>query len=157
MADKWKKIFNILCRRESIGTQFFRFSLVGVLNTTLDFLVLNVLILTIGLGETVTRYVIFTVIAVLISFTNSFFWNKNWTFKIDVPVKNMKKAFFLFFLIAGLGLVWNVITATAVYALLEHLYPDIPGIISANTGALCALIVVVIWDFLGYKYVVFKK
>ena len=143
--------------QEKTGVQFFKFSIVGFMNTALDFSVLNLLILIFGLRGSVIRYVIFTAAAVLISFTNSFIWNKNWTFRSNTPVGRIKKEFLLFFLIAGTGMLWNITTATAVYATIEYVFPSIPDLISANAGALSALIVVILWDFLGYKYIVFKK
>jgi len=69
----------------------------------------------------------------------------------------MKKEMGSFFLIAFIGMGLNVMVATIVFSTLKNTLPGITDEIHANLGALTGLVIVMIWDFLGYKFVVFKK
>jgi len=137
--------------------QFIKFFLTGLLNTVIDFSILNLLILLFGLGTTNLNYFIFKTTSVLFAVTNSFFWNKKWVFKTKTSGKKMKKEMGSFFLIAFIGMGLNVMVATIVFSTLKNTLPGITDEIHANLGALTGLVIVMIWDFLGYKFVVFKK
>ncbi len=137
--------------------QFMKFFITGLLNTVIDFSVLNLLIIIFGLGEGVLNYFIFKTIAVLAAITNSFYWNKNWVFKKKSSGKQFGKEICSFFLVAIAGMGLNVIIATVVYSFMKVNFPHFPELINANIGAASSLVVVMIWDFLGYKFLVFKK
>ena len=137
------------------GLQFCKFCIVGVINTTIDFFVFNLLIFIFGIGSALSYFVIRS-IAFLIGVTNSFFWNKNWVFKKYSSEKTKKEAF-LFFLIAIVGFTLNGIVSTLAFVNLSHYLAYLPEIINANLGALVGLVFVVLWDFWGYKMIVFKK
>lgn len=130
--------------------QFIKFCLVGTLNTVIDFFVFNVLSLFFGLAG--FNYIIFKSISFVVASGNSFLWNKNWVF--NKQGKN-SKMLPLFFFIAFTGLIINSLTATIVFEILKE--TDISTAIAANIGVACGVVVVVLWDFLGYKFLVFKK
>src|SRR5437667_1804854 len=65
--------------------QFVRFCIVGSLNAIIDFLVLNVLLWAYPTGNT-WRVLGYNSVAVLLAATNSFFWNKYWTFQQRRPI-----------------------------------------------------------------------
>ncbi len=60
--------------------QFLRFCIVGTSNAVIDFLVLNVLLWAFPTADT-WRVLSYNSLAVLLAATNSFFWNKHWTFQ----------------------------------------------------------------------------
>src|SRR5713226_8272434 len=65
--------------------QFLRFCMVGTSNAVIDFLVLNVLLWVFPAADT-WRVLSYNSLAVLLAATNSFFWNKYWTFQQRHPI-----------------------------------------------------------------------
>lgn len=65
--------------------QFLRFCIVGTSNAVIDFLVLNVLLWALPTVDT-WRVLSYNSLAVLLAATNSFFWNKYWTFQQRRPI-----------------------------------------------------------------------
>lgn len=134
--------------------EFFKFLFIGLLNAVIDFSILNILIFAFGLGKTSINYIIFEFFAFLVACTHSFFWNKNWVFKKQQSSQSAKIELSLFYLIAGTGLLFNVLIATIFFSTLQNY---LSKIIAANLGDIIGSISVAIWDFLGYKFIVFKK
>ena len=128
--------------------QFGKFFVVGGLNTFMDLGILNFLILvtdiTVGIW-----FSVFKAISFVITVVNSFFWNKYWTFQ-------KSGSFFLFFLVVFVSFLLNVGIASLMVNIIGH-----PANISPklwdNIAALSSLVLVLTWNFLGMKYVVFKK
>lgn len=83
--------------------EFIRFAIVGFINTALDFLVYT------GLTRLVDFFAQYYLVANLISFslaaTNSFIWNRNWTFKYKG--KDIGRQYLKFFLVSIGGLLIN--------------------------------------------------
>ena len=134
--------------------QLYKFVLTGSLNTFIDLGVLNLLIMlsgiTAGLG-----FSSFKAISFIAATINSYAWNKYWTFRKGDKAKT-KEEFLQFFVISAIGFVINVGTASLVvnligpqFGLSETLWANIGGIIASFTG--------LTWNFLGYKFIVFKK
>ncbi len=139
-----------------IKVQFLKFCATGIVNTLIDFSILNLLIFLIGLGNPL-NYSIFKAISFLGGATNSFFWNKNWVFKKKDDTQKRKREVVSFFAVSTTGLLLNTSIATFAFLLITNHFPDVPEIFSANVSALAGLTILVFWDFLGYKYIVFKK
>ncbi len=141
--------------------QFAQFAAVGTLNSFIDIGVFNFETAIYGVTPVSTAaFVVFKAISFLCGTTNSFFWNKYWTFSSnrathpEGAIKETKEAA-SFYVIAGIGWAVNVGVATAI-KLLE------PSGVSSKlwvniVAPLCGIAASFIWDFLGYKYVVFKK
>src|SRR3989338_1084351 len=116
--------------------QFAKFGAVGTLNSFIDLGVLNVLNLVSGIPADKLSNLMFgtfKTISFLLATTNSYLWNKNWTFgdqsrsQAGTVVKALGPAF-------GTAELWvNVVAPLA-------------GIFAGLLG-----------NFLGYKYLVFKK
>lgn len=145
-----------LAQKIKIMLQIARFVLVGALNTFVDWGVLNVLIfltgITSGWGYSAFKGTSFVVAAV-----NSYFWNKLWTFKkIDqVEHKASGKEFMQFFVVSIIGFALNVSTATLIVNVWGTNL-DISSGQLANFGALAGTLLGLVWNFLGYKLIVFK-
>ena len=137
-------------KKIAILWQFSKFALVGVLNTAIDFGILNLLILltgiTSGLGIIPLNAVSFTTAVI-----NSFFWNKKWVFQ------SRKDANFLtFFAITLIGLLLN----SGIVYIITTFVP--PVLISSETlwvnmAKVLATGVSLVWNFTGYKLIVFKN
>ncbi len=133
--------------------QFGKFAAVGVLNTFVDVGTLNLEILIMG-APGAWGYRIMKAVSFLAATTNSFFWNKFWTFDSREPADAAQTI--KFYAVAVVGFLLNVGVASVVFTNIGH-----PAAISdkqwANVGALAGVAASFLWDFLGYKYLVFKK
>lgn len=130
--------------------QVAKFGLVGVLNTAIDFGILNFLISITGI--TAGRGIIaMNTLSFSIAVINSYFWNKEWVFP------GRKKSNFMLFLIVsfiGIG-----INSGVVYTLTTFVPPVIVSsdTLWANLAKVLATGLSLIWNFLGYKLLVFKE
>lgn len=125
-----------------------RFVLVGISNTVLDFLVLNILLfckVNILFANTIS-----TGIAMLYSF----FMNKKWTFRNSG--NNYVREVILFFIFTAIG-IW-VIQNGCIY-LLNLIVPDfgLPEVIYNNAIKLAASIPSLTWNYLTYNRFVFTN
>lgn len=140
--------------------QIGKYILVGFLNTFLDWGILNLLIFLSGVATGIF-YSVFKTISFLFSMANSYFWNKFWTFKkkpIQGTAPSQKKTpveFLQFFVISLVGVLLNVSIASLVVNLIGVQF-GLTEAIWANVGAFFGTLVSMIWNFVGYKFIVFK-
>jgi len=134
--------------------QIAKFLLVGIFNTLVDFGVLNFFLIFVFGVTSGALYTISKIISFLVAATNSYFWNKIWTFshKKASSVAEAGK----FFLVTGIGFGINVLVASFIVNVIGPQF-DISAKLWANLGAFIAAVVVTTWNFLGYKLVVFKE
>jgi putative flippase GtrA len=133
--------------------QFYKFVLIGVLNTLLDLTILNALI-TLTAVSTGWQFSLFKGISFAFAIINSYFWNKLWTFKISGGVRPIEFSKFLAISLVGLGM--NV----GIASLLVNVIGAPEGIskqLWANVAAISAIGFSTIWNFAGYKIFVFKR
>jgi len=133
--------------------QFAKFAAVGTLNTFIDFGVLNLEIFLFSVSSGIL-YSVFKGISFLAATTNSFFWNKYWTFNSKTPAN--PKETLKFYVVAIVGWVINVSLASFVVNVLSRPVSFSPNL-WANVGALIGVAGSFLWDFLGYKFIVFKQ
>lgn len=146
-------IASLLGRLSPTVFQFAKFVAVGGLNTLLDLGILNTLIFFSGIAAG-WWYSIFKGISFAIAVINSYFWNKHWTFGVSKTAS--VKEFSQFFIVSIIGFGANLGIASLVVNFIGA-----PGNFSperwANIGAILATIASLIWNFVGYKFFVFKK
>ncbi len=133
--------------------QFGKFAAVGTLNSFVDVGVLNLEILLLG-APGVWGYRIFKSVSFLAATTNSFFWNKFWTFNAEEPATARETV--KFYAVAVVGFLLNVGIASYVFSGVARPASLSPNV-WANVGALAGIAASFLWDFLGYKYLVFKR
>ena len=134
--------------------QVAKFGCVGAANFAVDIGILNLLIFLSGTAVGVA-YIVFKVISFAFAVTNSYIWNKVWTFK-KVDSKDTGKEFMSFIMISVIGLILNA----AVAGFLVIVIGPMGGIkvkTWASVSAAVASVCVMAWNFLGYKFWVFKK
>lgn len=133
--------------------QFAKFGAVGVLNTMIDFGVLNLIIAFSGIAAGVW-FSVFKGFSFLVATTNSFVWNKFWTFGSKEKATAGQAA--KFYLIAILGWIINVVVASIVVNVIPRPETILPNL-WANVGALAGVLASFLWNFLGYKFFVFRE
>lgn len=133
--------------------QFGKFAAVGVLNTFIDLGVLNLFIFLSGIAGGI-GYSAFKTISFFCATTNSFFWNKYWTFNAKGSVTGGETG--KFYLFAVIGWVFNVSIATLVVNVIPRPTALDPRV-WANIGALGGVGGAFLWDFFSYKFFVFKN
>lgn len=150
------KIETILVRFPFIG-QFAKFFLVGIMNTGVDLIVLNILMYSTQQTEGI-YYTFFKALSFLAAVIFSYIVNKRWTFK-DNSDEDASKKFYQFVGISIIGAIINVTVATLVVSFVKPLVGTdlISGQLWGNVGALCGTAIGLFWNFIGYKFIVFKK
>lgn len=134
--------------------QAAKFVLVGALNSFVDLGVLNFLMFLSNIASG-WFFSIFKAFSFSISVIHSYFWNKYWTFDHKEKKPGLRE-FVQFFAIAGIGFFLNVGIASFIVNVIKPQFGLSPAV-WANIGAIIAIICVSAWNFLGYKFIVFKK
>lgn len=133
--------------------QVAKFSAVGAFNTFFDWGILNVLIAMFGVvggvGYALAKGTSFT-----FSNVGSYFWNKYWTFDAGRAAK-VGREVTAFIVVSLFGLVINIAVSSLV---VNGIHP--PAVFTpqrwANVGAALATVASLVWNFFGYKFIVFK-
>ncbi len=134
--------------------QFVKFFVVGIINTAIDFVVLNFEMMLTGITSGPYMFVLNS-ISFSVATTNSFFMNKRWTFE-DKENKQSGVKFSQFLVVSIVGITINGGIVYAITSFTNPLFGMSPQL-WANVAKLFATVVSLIWNFLGYKFIVFKK
>lgn len=137
--------------------QFAKFFIVGIMNTGVDLTILNILMFTTGQSQGVA-YSFFKALSFFAAVIFSYFINKHWTFQDKSHTDNDKK-FYQFIGVSLVGAAINVTVATLVVSFVQPMFANIAigGQIWGNIGAICGTAIGLFWNFVGYKFWVFKK
>ena len=130
--------------------QFGQFAAVGTLNSFIDIGVFNLETFFYGSLPGALLFAVFKAISFLCATTNSFFWNRNWTFGSKDKVNAGEVTGF--YTVAIIGWAANVAVAT----LVKSVGPDTKLWVDI-VAPVAGILVTFIWNFVGYKYFVFKK
>lgn len=144
-----KKIF----QKSPTFFQFIKFATVGVLNTAIDFGILNLLMWGSGIYKGSWIF-LFNTLSFSVAAANSYFFNKYWTFGELSKIRAGQFAKFFIISVGGAlinsGIVFAVTTfIPPAFGLGEELW--------ANLAKIIATAIAWIWNFTMYKYIVFKK
>ena len=158
----------LIGKKISVVWQIGKFGVIGVLNTLVDWGVLAVLFavgprwfgvqteqVLVTVGATITVYTIYKAISFIIANINSYYWNKSWTFARSLAQKT-KAEFLQFFAVSLIGFLLNVGIASYVFKAIApagNMNVDQWGLVGAAIGSIVGLA----WNFLGYKFIVFKE
>lgn len=134
--------------------QFVKFGITGGLNALIYLGVLNLLISATGVADGL-YYSVFVSSAFIVSVINSYFWNKYWVFHAGGSGGG-KGEFVRFFLVNVVGFLINVGAASFVVNSIGAPAGISPSL-WANIGAVSAVFITLFWNFLGSKYIVFKR
>ena len=160
--------------------QVGRFGLVGILNTLVDFIVLNILASTIlpkslvlgtitvfGISYTINGLIVAGIISGTIAMINSFIFNMFYTFKAR-NVDALHAAYFFILTFIGVYVFrpillkfftdvwpWPINIAYKITSLL-HL-PFSETFVERNIALAATIMLVLVYNYLAYKYIVFKN
>lgn len=134
--------------------QFVKFFVVGIINTAIDFLVLNTEMLLTGITSGPYMFLLNS-ISFAVATTNSFFMNKRWTFEDKGDQKEGVK-FSQFLVVSVIGITINGGVVYFITSFINPLFGMNPQL-WANVAKLFATAISLVWNFLGYKFIVFKK
>lgn len=138
------KLLNLL--KNNIGTKL-RFGTVGAANTAIDFGLLFVLR---SLGLPVIPA---NIISTTTAFIFSFFANKKYTFKSNGNIKR-ELALFIAVTLFGLWVLQNIVIQLVLWPLNTTTLPSETSLLIAKV---IATLVSLIWNYVMYSRVVFKK
>ncbi|MDZ4231224.1 MAG: GtrA family protein [Patescibacteria group bacterium] len=144
--------FHFISRWVKVFWQIAKFIVVGGLNTVLDFAVLNLLITLTGIAVG-GGFSLFKALSFSVAVINSYFWNKHWTFEAK---GKSRTEFIEFLLVSIVGVGINVGLASALVNFIDPLF-GLGVVVWANLAALAATFLTLVWNFLGYKLLVFRK
>jgi len=130
-----------------------RFASVGIINTIIDFFVLNILILAFGI-QTGTLYIVFRSVSFVFAATNSYLLNKYLTFK--ARNKATAREITIFFAVTLVSFFANVAVGYIFFTLFSKEFPDHKHLV-ANASTVAGVAVNAVLNFIGYKMFVFKK
>ena len=150
MAALW--IGYLLSKLRAFFLPLSKFGLVGLFNTGIDFAIFNGAIFVSGI-EKGPAIIGFKSFSFLVALLNSYFWNKLWTFKKADSVSR-KDEFLRYTVVTVIGFLLNIgITAFIVnYIPPMHGWPQVKW---DNLAAVIATGASLLWNFVGYKLVVF--
>ncbi|HUZ92440.1 MAG TPA: GtrA family protein [Candidatus Paceibacterota bacterium] len=136
--------------------QFAQFAAVGTLNSFIDLGILNLETSLYGTSAiSNSLFAVFKAISFVCATTNSFIWNKEWTFGAAKEKTGTGKVT-AFYLIAGVGWALNVGAATFVKSIGPSSSETIMKVWVNIVAPVAGIVASFAWDFLGYKYFVFK-
>lgn len=139
-----------LSKKIRILWQIAKFALIGVLNTAIDFGILNFLILVTNITKGASIGLI-NIPAFSIAVVNSYYWNRRWVFE------GAKEGNFLIFLaITVIGLAVNTFVVIVITTYIPPLF-GLSETLWVNVAKVFATGFSMVWNFVGYKLIVFKK
>ncbi len=150
-------IASIVARWVPIVYQIAKFGAVGSLNSFVDFGVLNTLLLLFLSGtQSGALYNVFVGISFIAATTNSYIWNKAWTFNSGEKVERSVKEAVTFYAMTTLVFLVHVSVASYIVNTIGPRTGFSPAA-WANIGKLFGIISGMTFNFLSYKFIVFRK
>ncbi|MEA3452922.1 MAG: GtrA family protein [Patescibacteria group bacterium] len=150
-------VADILAKKIKVIWELAKFVVIGALNTFIDFGVLGLLLWLSGIDATavIYLYAFFKFISFSAASINSYFWNKSWTFEKEGGAKG--KEFAGFYLVTGIGALLNVGVAMLLIKILGSQLSVSSSVLGGIIAPFAGVLVGFIWNFLAYKFIVFKK
>lgn len=147
----------VLARVVPVMEQFAKYVAAGFLSAAIDFGVFNILLAWFGVHEGIL-FAVSKGVSFIGGNMNAYLWNRLWVFRAQSQANGSTVAEeygrFLMVSIVGLGI--NVGVASAVVNFIVPQFGVTPAV-WANIAAVIAGAVSIIWNFAGYKLIVFKK
>jgi hypothetical protein len=132
--------------------QFRKFLFVGIANTLIDVFIFNLLMFASGIYNGY-YLLIFNTISYSLGTINSYILNKKWTFKDKSKCYSNQFAVFITVSLIGMGL-----NNAIIYGLTTYMSPafGLEWLMWVNFAKIIGIGVVLMWNFIGYKILVFN-
>jgi len=147
-------IAQLIGRKFKIVSQLAKYALVGIANTAVDFGILNLLAWVIGKYEGGIVGIL-NVVSFIVAVIHSYFWNKFWTFENKKKVNTVIQ-FIQLVIVSIIGMLINTVIVYAMSTLVQPACGLGPKA-WLNIAKVIATIASLIWNFIGYKLIVFKE
>lgn len=134
--------------------QLAKFLLIGVLATIFDLGVLNLFIAWTGIAAG-GLFIVFKGTSFIIATIIKYVPDKYWAFK-KKETSDIKKEFAQFFTVTLTGLIINMSVAHIIVNVIGPQF-GLDAKSWGNLGGIGATIITFAWNFIGYKFIVFKK
>ncbi len=142
-----------LFRRVLFLMQVGKFAESGVLNTLIDIGVLNLLSWWLGILSG-PWLIAMNMVSFSLAVVNSYFWNKFWTFESKEGAKG--KEFLSFIIVSLVGLGINTVILYFGKSFIDPMFGASEGA-WLNLVKISATFVSMVWNFTGYKFIVFNR
>jgi putative flippase GtrA len=146
-------IASLIAKKIPVVLQVAKFAAVGAFNTFLDWGIVNLLMAATAIFGGFW-YGIFNGISFIVANSGSYFWSKYWTFSSGN--KHASGGYFQFFGVTFIGFLVKIAIAYFIVTYIGH-----SAAFSkerwANVGIVFGTVLAMIWNFIGYKFFVFKK
>lgn len=156
----WTNFHNnmkFIFKKNTAILQFLKFAVVGAINTVIDLAVFNVLMWFTGIYKGVW-IILISAASFAAANINSYVLNKRWTFRKETLLDRKKKRavqFTQFFIVSLIGLGLNSLTVFIITTFVPPLFGT-TDVLWANIAKIIAVGINTIWNFFGYKFLVFK-
>lgn len=140
-------------KSNGITAQAGRFGLVGVLNTVIDFGVLNLLVLFFSVSGG-GALLLCNAVSFTTASLNSYLMNRKWTFCAEGKASSGQYLFFLVFALGGL-----VVNSLVLYLLVRFVpvAESVHPLLRVNAAKACATAAGMTWNFLTFRFIVFHR
>jgi putative flippase GtrA len=147
-------VAEIIGKRFLFIYQLAKFLLVGAFFAVFDLIILNSLMAYFGITkEEILKYSTFVIVSFTIVTIFKYFANKYWAFE-KTEKERMEKEFGIFFLVTAIS---GLIQVGVASLLFKFLILAISPLLAGNVGKILGIVVASVWNFLCYKFLVFKK
>jgi putative flippase GtrA len=141
----------LLGQRIRFFEQFGRFAAIGFTNFAVDAAILNILISSYGITSGI-YFALFKGISTCVALLHSYYWNRTWSFEQKTAAGAGE--FIQFALVALSSIIVNVGVATLV-ASLPH--DQSSAIVWANIASMAGAACSLVFSFIGFRLLVFKR
>ena len=139
---------------KKLVNEVLKFGIVGAINTGVDLVVLKSLIALTGRGDSGAFFVLFKGVSFIFAAVNSYYMNKYWTFNVRAGKRRAVEVQ-QFIFITGIGWFINVVSAS-VFLSYARQHFSFSSDRSVTISALFGTLVGLLWNFFGYKILVFR-
>jgi putative flippase GtrA len=135
--------------------EYAKFFVTGVINTGVDFAVLNALLWTFGPKVTGLGFIACKIVSFVAAVLNSYYLNKYWVFTESTSKNTSASEGGRFFMVSAAGFLLNITSSALVFSALKNA-GAIGEKASANIAAIVGTLLVLVWNYAGYKFFVFN-
>lgn len=136
--------------------QLAKFLLIGAFFAIFDLIILNVLLKYFGIsGNEGVKYAVFVATSFIVVTMVKYVADKYWAFE-KASREQMGSEFGKFFAITLISGGIQVGVASMIFAAVPSLF-EMTEIVAGNVGKIGGIVVASAWNFIGYKFIVFKK